>query len=83
MVQVQLFLNSSKIIAKFQELFFNCSISQGTSNMQHSRYKHVFSSRVENSVDPDQMATMFSKKVQQDKGYISYFCIKCFVLRYH
>ena len=26
-------------------------------NLQHSSYKHAFTSRVENSVDPDQMAS--------------------------
>ena len=29
-------------------------------NLQHASYKHVFSSRMENSVDPDQMASLES-----------------------
>ena len=32
-------------------------------NLQQSIYQHVFSIKVENSVDPDQMATVFLKNV--------------------
>ena len=40
-------------------------------NLQHSIYQHVFSIKVENSVDPDQMATVFLRmytKIHDQNG---------------
>ena len=43
-------------------------------NLQHSIYQHVFSIKVENSVDPDQMATVFLRmyiKIQDQKDELA------------